>query len=228
MADSFQLSNLSLSMRSNLFEKINITAGANLDPYDVDKTGNRLKTLLWKRKPFSLGRLTNGSVSVSSQFEGGSKDKSAPKKPETRANDYPLTNGYTDDEYGNELAYIRNNPGEYADFNIPWSVNFSYALRFNKVFKPDRSGLRTEFSQDINGGGTLNLTPKWQIGLNGSFNLTTSEVGMVSVTISREMHCWQMSINLSPVGRYRFFSINISPKSGLLRDLENKQDKIYL
>ncbi|MEO6327352.1 MAG: putative LPS assembly protein LptD [Ginsengibacter sp.] len=220
MADSFQLSNLSLSMRSNLFEKINFTAGANLDPYDVDKSGNRLKTLIWNRKPLSLGRLLSGNISLSSQFEGGSKDKSAKKKPETRTNDYPLTNGYTDDEYGNELASIRNNPGEYADFNIPWSVNFSYALRFNKVFKADRSGLRTDISQDINGGGTLNLTPKWQIGLNGSYNITTGEVGLVAITISRDMHCWQMAVNLSPIGRYRFFSINISPKSGLLRDLK--------
>jgi hypothetical protein len=74
--------------------------------------------------------------------------------------------------------------------------------------------------QDINGGGSLNLTPKWQIGLNGSYNITQKEVGLVSVSLSREMHCWGMSINLSPVGRYRFFSINISPKSALLRDLK--------
>lgn len=221
MGDSFQLSNLSLSVRSNLFEKISITAGANLDPYDFDNnTGRRLKTLIWKRKPLSLGRMTSGNISVSSQFQGGSKNKSTQSQTKNRINDFSQTDGYTDDEYNNELAYIRNNPGEYADFNIPWSVNFSYALRFNKVFRAGVRGLRNEFSQDINGGGTLNLTPKWQIGLNGSYNITTGEVGMVSVTISRDMHCWQMAINLSPVGRYRFFSINISPKSGLLRDLK--------
>jgi hypothetical protein len=163
---------------------------------------------------------TSDLYSLSSQFRGGSKDKSEEKKPETRTNDYPQRSGYSDDDYENELAYINDNPGEFADFNIPWSVNFSYALRFSKVFNPNTRRFITEFMQDINGGGSLNLTPKWQIGLNGSYNITQKEVGLVSVSLSREMHCWGMSINLSPVGRYRFFSINISPKSALLRDLK--------
>jgi hypothetical protein len=220
MADSFNFSNLNLSLRSNLFEKISITAGAIIDPYDVNENGRRINSLVWKRKPGSIGRLTNGQLSVSSQFQGGSKDKADGKKPETRTNDYPQRTGYTDDDYENELAYINDNPGEFADFNIPWSVNFSYALRFSKTFNRDNRKFRTEFMQDINGGGTLNLTPKWQIGLNGSYNFTLNEVGLVAVSISREMHCWAMSINMSPVGRYRFFSINISPKSALLRDLK--------
>lgn len=221
MVDSFQLSDLNVSFRTNLFEKINITAGANLDPYDVNTTtGQRLKTFLWKRKPFTLGRMTNANVSISSQFQGGSKDKSAPKKPIDRINNYPQTNGYTDDEYENELSDIRNNPGEYADFNIPWSVNFSYALRFDKVFAIGRTGLVSRFSQDLNGGGTLGLTAKWQISLNTSYNITTSQLGYLSSTISRDMHCWQMSISLSRGGNSNFFSINISPKSGLLRDLK--------
>ena len=81
------------------------------------------------------------------QFQGGGDNKKTSEKPEQRTNDYPR--GYSNDEYQNELAYIRNNPGEYTDFNIPWSVNFSYALRFNKVFKSDYSGFRTEFNQDV-------------------------------------------------------------------------------
>ena len=219
LLDSFQLSDFNPSFRSNLFDKINITGSGTLDPYDVDpKTGQRLKTLLWKRKPFTLGRLLGGSVSVSSQLEGGSKDKSAKVKPGP-TNDYQNREGYSDEDQS-ELAYIRNNPGEYADFNIPWSVNFSYALRFDKTFKPDHTGFSTTLSQNLNLGGTLNLTPKWQMSLNGSYNITLKQLGYVTMGISREMHCWQMSINIAPVGLTRFFSINISPKSGLLRDLK--------
>jgi LPS-assembly protein len=40
------------------------------------------------------------------------------------------------------------------------------------------------------------------------------------MSIAREMHCWQMSINVTPVGRYRFFSLNISPKASILQDLK--------
>ena len=228
VADSFALGNFSLNARSSLFNnKLNITAGAQLDPYEVDNTGRRLNSLLWKRKPFSLGRIVNGNVSMSTSFHGGDKSKNlkTPPQPELRTNDY--ARGYTNDEMQTELAYIRNNPGEYADFNIPWSLNLSYALTYNKVLKADYSGFRSDFHQDMSFGGTLNLTPKWQMGVNGFYNLTDHDLGSLSVSISREMHCWQMSINLSPVGRYRFYSINISPKSGLLRDLRINRTRSF-
>jgi hypothetical protein len=226
VADSFALGYFSVNAHSSLFNsKLNITAGAQIDPYDVDAGGRRLKTLLWKRKPLSFGRLINGNVSLSTQFSGGDKTKKTSKVPELRTNDY--ARGYSNDEYQNELAYINNNPGEYADFNIPWSVNFAYALRFDRVFKADYSGFRNEFNQDVSFGGTLNFTPKWQMGVNGFYNITQQELGTISVSISREMHCWQMSINLSPVGRYRFYSINISPKSGLLRDLRINRTRSF-
>ncbi len=218
VADSFNLGNFSINARSSLFNnKLSITAGAQIDPYDADASGRRLKSLLWKRKPLSFGRLVNGNVSLSSQFSGGDKTKKTTTQPELRTNDYER--GYNNDEYQNELAYIRNNPGEFADFNIPWSINFSYALRFDRVFKSDYSGFKTDFNQDVTFGGTLNLSPKWQMGINGFYNITQLKLNTISVSISREMHCWQMSINISPVGIYRFYSINISPKSGLLKDL---------
>ncbi|MEO7801096.1 MAG: putative LPS assembly protein LptD [Ginsengibacter sp.] len=221
LADSFNLSNINVSLRSNLFEKINLTGNANFDPYQVDLvTGERINRYVWKDKPISLGRLTSGSLSASSSFQGGGKDKKKTDKQSLKTNDYAEDLGYSNEEYQSELDYINNNPGEYADFNIPWSVNFSYALRFSRIRKSDYTGFTTTYSQDVTFGGTLNLTPKWQLGLNGSYNITATELGLLSVSIAREMHCWQMAIQLSPIGKYRFFSINISPKSGLLRDLK--------
>ncbi|CAN5195959.1 putative LPS assembly protein LptD [soil metagenome] len=227
MADSFALGDFAVSLRSTLWEKVNITAGANLDPYDVDERGQRLKTLLWRRKPVSLGRLTNGNISVSSNFQGGNKKEADKNKNnKTRKNMNPPP-GYTTDDYANELAYINNNPAEYTDFSIPWTLNFSYALRFNKIFKADYSGFRTDVMQDVSFAGTTALTPKWQIGMNGYYNITQKELGTLSINVAREMHCWQMSISLSPVGRYRYFSINISPKSGLLRDLRINRTRSF-
>jgi len=126
LADSFPWQAISMNARSTLFEKVNITAGATFDPYEVNARGQRLKTLVWKRKPLSFGRLLGGNISVSSQFQGGDKDKSKSAKDRALPSDSRGT--YTADEYENELNSIRNNPAEYADFSIPWSVNFSVVL----------------------------------------------------------------------------------------------------
>lgn len=224
-ADSFQLSPLQISARSNLFNKINITASGTLDPYEVNGQGIRVNQLLWQRKALTLGRLVNGNVSMSTQLQGGNK-KTGSTKPELQPNDVAADIGYTPDQYNTELAYIRNNPGEYADFNIPWSLNFSYALTFSKLYILNQ-GFTTSFSQNVNFGGTLNITPKWQTAVNGYYNITLGQLNQLSASISREMHCWQMSISLSPVGIYRSFSISISPKSALLRDLRINRTRSF-
>ena len=224
LLDSFQLSILSLSMRSTLFDKLNITANASVDPYDVDKYGKVLKTLLWKRKPISFGRFLGGSLSMSTSFQGGNKGTGT-KKVKSRLQN-PQQYGYSGDEYRNELGYISNNPGEFADFNIPWSVNFSYALQFTRSFVDTTVGFKNFLTHSVNFGGSLNLTPKWQIQLSGSYNISLKQLSAISISLSREMHCWQMSINIG-VGTSKFYSIYISPKSGLLRDLKINRTRSF-
>ncbi len=227
MADSFALSILSFSARSNLFDKINITASASTDPYDLDAGGRRSRQLIWKRKPFSLGRLVGGLVSLQSQLTGGKKDNSNNKKDLSRyQQQYDPRNGQPLDEFQQEAAYINNNPGEFADFSIPWSFNFSYSLRFQRTPLPE-GGSNTDIFQDVTLQGDVNLTPRWKVGMNGTYNITTRDLGTVSLFLSREMHCWQMSINVSPVGRFRFFNFTISPKSGLLRDLKINRTRYF-
>ena len=223
-ADSFQLSPLSVSARSNLFNKINITANAQLDPYDANGQGQRVDQLLWQRKPLSLGRLTTGNVSLSSSLQGGNK-KTGSTKPQLKPDQY-AADGYSTDQYNNEINGIRRNPGEYADFNIPWSLNFSYALAFSKNYVLN-SGFATNFTQNATFGGTLALTPKWQTSINGYYNISTGKINQVTASISRDLHCWQMSISISQSSLFHSFSINISPKSALLRDLRVNRTRSF-
>ena len=223
-ADSFQLSPLSVSARSNLFNKINITANAQLDPYDANGQGQRVDQLLWQRKPLSLGRLTTGNVSLSSSLQGGNK-KTGSTKPTLKPDQY-AADGYSTDQYNNEINGIRNNPGEYADFNIPWSLNFSYALAFSKNYILN-TGFVTNFTQNATFGGTLALTPKWQTSINGYYDITNGKINQVTASISRDLHCWQMSISISQSSLFHSFSINISPKSALLRDLKVNRTRSF-
>ena len=228
MAKSFKLSPFSLSARSNLFDKINVTASAILDPYLTDSNGRTIDKLVWSKK-FSVGTLTSGSVSLQSSFKGGDKTKksSHTNSPVNNAVQTLGADGYPLDEAQQEAAYIRNNPGEFADFSIPWSIDFSYSLRFSRQRRADNTGFTTAFNQDVTWNASVNLTPRWKIGVNGFYNLTTKELGTISMFLSREMHCWQMSVNISPVGKYKFFTINISPKSGLLRDLKVNRTRYF-
>src|SRR5664279_551913 len=96
---SFPLSDLPISLRSNLFNKINITASGVLDPYEIDAQGRRIKTLIWRNKILSLGRLISGNISLSTSLQGGNK-KDATKKTELTSNTNDVNDlGYTQDQY---------------------------------------------------------------------------------------------------------------------------------
>ena len=226
LKDSMQLSTFTLSAGTNLFDKINITAQGNLDPYEYDTTGQPINRLVWKDKIFTLGRLTNASISISSNFQGGDKTKNAQKKKALSNAVNPYT-GMPLTEEQEEAAYISNNPAEFADFSIPWSLNFAYSLRFNQVFNTVKKKFGTTVYSDISLNGSIRLTEKWQIGLTSIYNFTTKQVGLVSLSVAREMHCWQMSMNISPVGIQKFFNITISPKSALLRDIKVNRTRYF-
>lgn len=224
LADSFQLSPISFYVRSTLFEKVNITASASMDPYKTDRQGYRLNQYAWSGDGFSLGRITSGNIAVSTSFTSKQKEKKQiPPDEDPNAIGMPMTN----EEQQALLNNVRNNPAEYADFNIPWSVNLSYSLSFSRLLKRDYSGYETQINSSVNVSGDFNLTPKWKLGASTFYDFRGASIQQLTMFLSRELHCWQLGINITPVGLYRTFNITINPKSGLLRDLKINRSKFF-
>jgi hypothetical protein len=125
------------------------------------------------------------------------------------------------------LDYMRQNPAEFVDFNIPWSINMGFSLNFVRQQKPDYSGYQTSINSNLNFSGSFNLTPKWNFSTNGYYDFTTHKMQTFSMSISRDMHCWQMSINVTPIGYFRFYSFTINPKAGVLQDLRINRNRSF-
>lgn len=223
LIDSFKLSTFNLYARSNLFEKINITANAILDPYQTDPTtGQRKNQYAWNGEKFNLGSLVSGSVNISANFQS-KKGNDKKKKPEL---DEDVTQNLTNDQIMSQMEYMRRNPSEFTDFSIPWSINISYSLSFAKLPQPDYT-FKKQVTSSFNFTGDFSLSPKWKIGGSGFYDLNTKKLQSLTTFISRDLHCWQMSINVTPIGLYRYFNITISPKSGLLRDLKVNRTRYF-
>lgn len=225
LADSFKLSTISFYVRSTLFEKVNITASASMDPYKKDKFGYRINEYAWQGGKFKLGQVTSGNIAISTSFKSKKTDT---KKEDMLSED--LASGQMPmslEEQQAQLDYVRSNPAEFADFNIPWSVNISYSLSFTTFPKKDYSGFTTQITSSINLSGDFNLTPKWKAGANTFYDFRGANIQQLTMFLSRELHCWQLGINITPVGLYRSFNITINPKSGLLRDLKINRSKYF-
>ncbi|HQW93242.1 MAG TPA: putative LPS assembly protein LptD, partial [Ferruginibacter sp.] len=165
LQDSFRLSPFNINMRTNLFEKISISASAVVVPYLTNSNGEFIDKLVWNRK-VALGKLTSANIAIQSQFRGGDKNEQLPVNNQMNS-ELNSISGLPLNEYQQEAAYISNNPGEFANFNIPWSFSFSYAFSYNRVPNGLGTGYKAFFSQNVSWTGSLNLTPKWQLGMNG-------------------------------------------------------------
>ncbi|MBS1729893.1 MAG: LPS-assembly protein LptD [Bacteroidetes bacterium] len=211
MADSLNWSPFSISLRSNLLNKINITGNASIDPYQIDTLGRRINQLMWKEG--KVGRFTGGNIAISTNLRSKPKDKRSDNDR------LPVDPTLTGDEQQAELDYIRNNPSEFVDFNNAWSLNLSYSLNFYRALAPDLRSFTTQINSTIRIDGDISLAPKWKLGGGTYFDFKSGTIQAVSLYLTRDMHCWQMAINVQ-VGQFKSFSITLNPKSGVLRDLK--------
>jgi LPS-assembly protein len=223
LRDSFQLEPISLYLRSTLFEKLSISAQAQLDPYAVGPNGLPINRFVWQDGRFTPGRFTGGSISASTSFQSKPRD-------ENKAKEQPV-NTITDPallaDQQSLMDYMQRNPAEFVDFNIPWSINLSYSLAVSRTIKPDYSGFQSLVSSSLSFNNSFNLTPKWNFSTNGFYDFNTLQMTMFTMSIAREMHCWQMAISITPIGTYQYFNITISPKSSVLKDLRINRTRSF-
>jgi len=226
LADSFKLAPFNLYLRSTLFGTLNISAGSTFGRYVTDTLVFRRNILAWDNpgKKFSVGRLTTGNLAISTSFKSKPKDeKKAEEQKQAQADQLPMT----PEEQQSELDYIRTHPAEFADFNIAWSINLSLSVNFSKVLNPNYSGYQTIFNSSLNWNGDFNLTQDWKVGLSSYYDVKNEKIQSLTMSLSRNMHCWQMAINVTPVGLYRSFSVTLNPKSAILQDLKINRTRSF-
>ncbi|MES2883114.1 MAG: putative LPS assembly protein LptD, partial [Bacteroidota bacterium] len=227
LAPAFKLSPFNLYIRSTLFEKLNINATANLDPYRVDSNGQNINEYAWSGSGFSVGRITNANISMSTRFQSKPRDPKQAPNPNTVFNQQVITDPSLMQDKMLLQDYMQRNPADFVDFNIPWSVDVNFALTLNRVFDRTKQAFTTDLSSSLQFNNSFSLTPKWNFTTNGFYDLDTKKLTQLNLSIAREMHCWQMAISVSPIGQSRFFTITISPRSSILQDLRINRTRAF-
>ncbi|MBK7099749.1 MAG: hypothetical protein IPH58_17440 [Sphingobacteriales bacterium] len=124
MADSLKLAPLSIYVRTNLFEKVNISAGATLVPYQLNNFGAATSKYAWQGGKFSIGKITNANLSLSTSFQSKPKDPEKEKKRQDAINQTLNDPMMRADQQ--QLLEYANQSSKFVDFNTPWSVNLCF------------------------------------------------------------------------------------------------------
>jgi LPS-assembly protein len=228
LEDSLQLQQFNIQLRSTLFEKVNITGQAVLDPYNVDTLGFRVNRFMWDGQ-FRLPRFTGGSISLSTNFRSKPRDPSI--SPQGRSNNLsPDLRAEEPSSLDDQLRmeeYMRRNPAEFIDFNIPWSFDLNFSLVFGRQFDRSKQKFTSTITSNASFNNSFSLTPKWNFTTSGFYDFSSMELTSLNMSISRDMHCWQMSVSVVPIGPFRSFNISINPKAAILQDLKVNRTRVF-
>lgn len=227
--DSLNWSPLSLQGRTKLFKNLDITYRSDFDPYILDSTGTKnLNQTEWSVNHRLLRlKQTNWAVSLnwrlnSKDFE--KKDKKTTGPEAVTASGPPVQPG---DE--SELEDIELNPDQYIDWSIPWDLTVSYSFNYTVVRRyPDYILQKDQkIVQTLGLSGNVSITPKWKIGFMTGWDFEDKDLSYTSISIYRDLHCWEMRFNWIPTGYQKSWNFQINVKASLLQDLKLNKKKDF-
>ena len=226
LADSLNLAPFSINLRTNLFKNVGLNVNATLDPYQIDANGRKVnKFMLRKGK---LGRLTSVSTSFGYSFNSknlGSSSPAAINDINSGTTEVPpeYTDMFTQPGYNQIDPFTRRQmmSATYYDFSIPWTFGFNYSFSYTKP------GLQANIVQTLGFNGSVNLTPKWGVTFNGGYDFGSKKITPGTFTLTRDLHCWQMSFNWVPIGFRKSWSFTINVKASMLKDLKYDRNSSF-
>lgn len=242
-ADSFKLSDITLAARTSFLKgKLSLTSNATLDPYiykfiEKGDNGNisqrRLDRYAWNNGQ-GLGQISNFRATVNLNLQGKAKttasEEVANQEKRSRqlnqANSDPLADPLNDPLYQQDeqvqqiVDHIRNNPEDYIDFKIPWSLRTTYSFNRRK-----RGFESPTVNKTLSLSGSLGLTDKTQITWNSGYDFDANEFTQTRISVHRDLHCWVMDFNWVPFGTYQSYMLTIRVKAPMLQDLKVEKRK---
>lgn len=222
-ADSMKWSTISVRGRTKLFKGLSINAGATFDPYVTTTTssGNvaRINTLYWKRDR-SIGKLRNLTLSTGYSFNNDKLRKlfegSGGKEDEEVESDESKEPKGSDEKSGSD----KFDDDGYEAFKMPWNLSFSYSYSLRGNFDKTINDFTYTGVSNFRFNGSLTLTEKWSMNFSSGYDFNNLEITSTNLSIRRDLHCWSMSFNTVPFGRYKTYNFTIHVNSSMLRDLK--------
>lgn len=210
--DSLKWSKLNLNGRTRLFNNIDLSYIALLDPYIIDSTGRNLNIYEWDVN----NRLVRKHRNEWATSINWSLSPSTFKK---KANVTPAP-GAQETENGPENPAL-NPPVPKTDYSIPWNLNLSYTLQYIHNYGAHVDpGQKLQLIQTLSFNGEINLTPGWKVGVMSGYDFTNKQFSYTSVNVYRDLHCWEIVFNWIPSGFRKSYNFTLRVKAPMLQDVK--------
>jgi hypothetical protein len=215
-ADSLNLSDLSLTARSNVLGRVNLNFGASFSPYAIyaePETPERQRVVNQWASGAGQGllRFTNATFALSTSLKSRSQvaDQRTPNpnRPDS------LKTVSEERKAWREL---------YQTAVLPWTLNVGYSANYTRP-NLDPGVL----NHSLNLQASLQLTANWSLRATTNFDLKTQQFSVTQINIVRDLHCWEFSFQWVPFGTFKSYLFNIGVKNATLKDLKMTKQNRY-
>ena len=244
-ADSMNWSNFQVNLRLKFpfLNNYSLNLNTQLDPYmyELNALGNPVRTnkQYWHngRFPHWDGFSWNFSYTLSDQTIRKWRNEIAKKRGEkvnesnTGEEDSNMESIEKDGE-GLETNGKLNNKKKneevedgYVKTEFPWSIsiNYSLAYRNGSEFDYEKMQYKMKWRNSLSLNGSLGLGQGWKVSANMTYDFDYKKVTSCTFNVSRDLHCWNMSASINPIGPFKSYTFHIGVNASILSDL--KYDK---
>ena len=243
-ADSMNWSNFSVNLRLK-FPRLNnysLNLNTSLDPYmyELNALGHPVRTnkQYWHhgRFPHWNGLRWNFSYTFNNQTikKWKSKLESQKSKDESQSGGDDIPEANLENMSRNDDGTLKNgklNNGKhkeeevddgYVKTEFPWSLSLSYSLAYapGGTFDYEKMYYAMRFTHSLSLSGNIGLGQGWKVSANMTYNFDYNKVTACTFNISRDLHCWNMSASINPIGPFKSYTFHIGVNASILSDLK--------
>jgi lipopolysaccharide assembly outer membrane protein LptD (OstA) len=220
-ADSMKLSVIGLVARTKIAGTV-LSISGTLNPYALNEKGEITKEYMWNNSTglSKLGRITNLSTGFNFNFGSDKLDKRINERMTKMETD--TTSNLLDSLTENELETDKPNKEQDKQLyksKIPWRITVNYNISYmNHKNNPT-------INQTLGFSGNIDITDKWKASFSSGIDLKELKLTHTSMSVTRSLHCWNMSFSFSPISKMPFYSFSLSANAAMLNFLKiNKTD----
>lgn len=219
VADEFQWSNISSSVRANVSRKLNLDFSMTHDWYDFDKENNMRINKFKTKGGILTPRLINARFSTGFRFSGKRLSFNLDSEKSTEAD----TTDFNQRVDGANLAgmikgFSNNVGGDKKPSGELWNTSASFSFAYNNA---NPNNPQKTFWMSSN--STIQVTEAWKVQYNARFDLINQNLVSHTFSVYRDLHCWELSLNWTPNGYASGLYLKLNVKSPNLRDLKLEQ-----
>ena len=183
--------------------------------YPLTLNNNTLKKWFGKgEKKDTKTNNTGGEDNSSSNADENLSDNNTSQKPASLLQKKKAEGDYDEDGY--------------LLTNIPWNLSLNYNFSYGYgAFNKEKREYDYRVMQTLSLSGNISPTKAWNFSFSTSYDFDHKRFATMTCNITRQMHCWQMSASIIPIGPYTSYTFRIAVSASILKDLKYDQSSNF-